>query len=55
MFVVREGVLRLKGGMSLCILLGLSKMESKFGALANLKGYRIGGSSSEQAHNGFEM
>lgn len=49
MFVTREGVLRLKRGTSLCILLGFSKMESKFGALANHEG------SSEQAHNAFEM
>lgn len=33
--MIREGVLGLKGGMSLCILLGFSKMESKFGALEN--------------------
>lgn len=61
MFMIREGVLGLGGGMNLCVLLGFSKMESKFGALANyegsqdrwlLKGLII---SSGQAYIGFEM
>lgn len=61
MFVIREGVLGLKGGMSLCILLGFSKIESKFGALENHEGsqgrwlleeFII---SSEQARIVFEM
>jgi len=33
MFVIREGVLGLKGGVSLCTPLGFSKTESNFRAL----------------------
>lgn len=61
MFLIREGVLGLKGGMSFCIILGFTKMESKFGAVANhegsedrwlLQGFTI---FSEQSCIGFKM